>query len=55
MLERSKKKLVLEHLVVKKMKQGIDQNELNSLLKIGARKLFEDQEGPDGKYNAKRI
>ena len=45
-LEKSKDKLVLEHLVVKKMKQGLNQKELNSILSFGAQKLFE--EGNDG-------
>lgn len=44
-LEKSKQKLVLEHLVVKKMKQGVDQKELNGILRIGAQKLFDDGEG----------
>jgi chromodomain-helicase-DNA-binding protein 4 len=47
MLERSKQKLLLEHLVVKKMKQGIDQVELNSLLQVGAQKLFEQENAED--------
>lgn len=39
-LERSKGKLVLGHVVVDVT--AVDQNELNSILRIGAQKLFEE-------------
>jgi len=42
-LLRNKSKLVLEHLVVKKM-QGINQNELNNIIKFGAEKIFKENE-----------
>ena len=53
-LQLSKKKMVLEHLVVGKMKQaGLNQEELDDILKFGAQDLFaEEGEGEEDEEEA---
>ncbi|KAI9335435.1 P-loop containing nucleoside triphosphate hydrolase protein [Zopfochytrium polystomum] len=43
MVERSKKKLILDHLVVQKMDDdNLDSSEISAMVRTGAQKLFED-------------
>lgn len=43
-IERARSKLLLEHLVVQKMKDEFKKGELDELLKYGAKHLFDDEE-----------
>lgn len=49
MMQQSKKKLLLEHLVVRKMNRGdLKQEELDDILRYGAKELFMEDSKEDG-------
>ncbi len=43
-VQRAKKKLVLEHIVVEKMKESLKDDEIQDILKYGAEELFAEEE-----------
>ncbi|XWS70486.1 hypothetical protein CRYUN_Cryun03dG0052200 [Craigia yunnanensis] len=50
MMQMTKKKMVLEHLVVGRLKaQNINQEELNDIIKYGSKELFADENDESGK------
>jgi chromodomain-helicase-DNA-binding protein 4 len=59
MMQMTKKKMMLEHLVVGKMTkaQMLNQEELDEIVRYGAKELFADEEGgaEDGKKKARSI
>jgi hypothetical protein len=47
-IQRAKEKLLLEHVVVQKLDQGVDQTELNKILSYGTKQFFQDEDNDDG-------
>jgi hypothetical protein len=43
-IQRAKHKLLLEHIVVRKLDTKVDQSELNKLLSYGAKQIFQDDD-----------
>ncbi|KAK4769193.1 hypothetical protein SAY86_027343 [Trapa natans] len=51
MMQMTKKKMVLEHLVVGRLKaQNINQEELDDIIRYGSKELFADENDESGKY-----